>query len=423
MASNHSLDSMVEISLNSSAPLASSHSQSESSSSLHGRGFVEIDNIRSGYSTVPILPRREALMQLHLFGHVLVKDYDGVQDSRNPQNWTGLKKWYGKFASRELEAPSVGAGTVSDLFTEPARAFPIYVFVGTAFCGASFGPVLGGIIISRHDWRWTLWTTMILSLCLLPFVYFMPETHRTRILDKDVLRRQIYGERVERPTKSNLNGMIIMAVKRPIQLLFREPIVILFSIYSGFVYMLLYGFTSSLPYIYQSVYNFTTIQSGLPFLAICIGIMLAIPIHMFLFEPIYRRQQSPAPPEARLPPMIAASVSMVVALFMFAWTARLGVHWIAPVIAGCIFGYSADSFPKAAASAVGANGLVRYTMGFAFPLIARTMIEKLQVKWAMTVLGCIAAVMLPLPLIFMRYGAKTRGRGRSGQNAAPMGIV
>ncbi|KAF3926881.1 hypothetical protein ABW20_dc0104632 [Dactylellina cionopaga] len=156
---------------------------------------------------------------------------------------------------------------------------------------------------------------------------------------------------------------------------------------------------------------------------------------MFIFEPMYRRHSFPVPAEARLPPMIAAAVAMVAALFMFAWTAGLGISWIAPVISGSFFGYAAlglfvpqityitDCFPKVAASASGANGLIRYTMGCIFPLVSRMMVDNLEVKWAMTLLGGIAALMLPLPFIFMRYGAKTRARGKFDRTAAAMSMA
>ncbi|KAJ6263515.1 hypothetical protein Dda_2079 [Drechslerella dactyloides] len=310
------------------------------------------------------------------------------------------------------------------VFPAPARALPMLVFVASAFSGAAFGPVLSGIIISHHDWCWTLWVTMILSACLFPFIYFMPETYQSTILDKDVQNRQLHGERVLRPDKEKLEKSLWFALSRPVTLLVTEPIVLLFSIYSGFVYMLLYGFTSSLPYIFSTVYSFSTVQSGLPFLAICLGITLTVPIYLFFFEPLYTQRPFPVPPEARLPSMVPPAIAMVVALFLFAWTAGLGVHWAVPIIAVCIFGYAAlglfvphiayitDCYPIVAASVSGANGLLRYTMGCMFPLISRT-----SVKWSMTILGGIAALMLPLPLIFMRYGALIRQHGKFSRYA------
>ncbi|KAF3927029.1 hypothetical protein ABW21_db0206280 [Orbilia brochopaga] len=334
--------------------------------------------------------------------------------------WLFFRLMAGVFAS---PGPAVGSGTVADVFSAPTRAFPMLVFVASAFSGAAFGPVLSGIIITHYNWRWTLWTTMILSGCLFPFIYFMPETYKSTILDKDVRNRQLYGDRVTRPDKEKFDKTLWLALSRPVALLVTEPIVLLFSIYSGFVYMLLYGFTSSLPYIFHTVYGFTTLQSGLPFIAICLGIISTVPVYLFFFEPRYTRHPFPVPPEARLPSMVPPAIAMVVALLLFAWTAGLGVHWSVPVIAIWIFGYAAlglfvphiayitDCYPVVAASVSGANGLLRYTMGCMFPLISRTMVEDIGIKWSMTILAGIAALMLPLPLLFMKYGAAIRQRG------------
>jgi hypothetical protein len=70
-----------------------------------------------------------------------------------------------------------------------------------------------------------------------------------------------------------------------------------------------------------------------------------------------------------------------VGLFWFAWTARHDVHWISPVLAAipfawgnlCIFisagMYLVDTYQALnSASAIAANGLLRYMFGFAFPL-------------------------------------------------------
>ncbi|KAK6353088.1 hypothetical protein TWF696_005078 [Orbilia brochopaga] len=346
--------------------------------------------------------------------------------------WLFFRLMAGVFAS---PGPAVGSGTVADIFPAPARAFPMLVFVASAFSGAAFGPVLSGIIISYYNWRWTIWTTMIISACLFPFIYFMPETYQSTILDKDVQNRQLHGERVLRPDKERLEKTLWFAMSRPVTLLVTEPIVLLFSIYSGFVYMLLYGFTSSLPHIFRTVYSFTVLQSGLPFLAICLGIILTVPIYLFFFEPLYTKRTFPVPPEARLPSMVPPAIAMVVALFLFAWTAGLGVHWIVPVIAVCIFGYAAlglfvphiayitDCYPIVAASVSGANGLLRYSLGCIFPLFSRMMVENLGVKWSMTILGGIAALMLPLPLIFMRYGTLIRQHGKFSRYARERTMV
>lgn len=82
---------------------------------------------------------------------------------------------------------------------------------------------------------------------------------------------------------------------------------------------------------------------------------------------------------------MASHLSLIYAdlnrLFWFAWTSRPGIHWIVPTLAGipfawgnlCIFIcgalYLIDVYgPLNGASALAANGVLRYTFGAAFPL-------------------------------------------------------
>lgn len=44
------------------------------------------------------------------------------------------------------------------------------------------------------------------------------------------------------------------------------------------------------------------------------------------------------------------------------------------------------------------------------------MYNKLNPRWASTLLGCIALLMVPIPIIFMRYGAALRARSRYTPN-------
>lgn len=64
--------------------------------------------------------------------------------------------------------------------------------------------------------------------------------------------------------------------------------------------------------------------------------------------------------------------------------------------------------PRYAASAVGANALLRYVLAAVFPLFAVSMYEGLGVGWATSVLGFCAAVMGVLPCIFWRLGSRLK---------------
>src|ERR1700759_1143937 len=97
------------------------------------------------------------------------------------------------------------------------------------------------------------------------------------------------------------------------------------------------------------------------------------------------RKRGPRAQEHRLVPAIFASMGLPIGLFIFAWTSRQDVHWIASVIGittfgvgafvlfQCIFMYLPLTYPQYAASLFAANDLCRSALAagsiiFAHPL-------------------------------------------------------
>ena len=65
-----------------------------------------------------------------------------------------------------------------------------------------------------------------------------------------------------------------------------------------------------------------------------------------------------------------------------------------------------------AASTIAANTILRSAIGCSFPLFSRQMMENLGIQWAGTMLGCIAVVMIPIPVLFKIYGPWLRGKSK-----------
>lgn len=67
---------------------------------------------------------------------------------------------------------------------------------------------------------------------------------------------------------------------------------------------------------------------------------------------------------------------------------------------------------RSAASAIAANTFLRSLAGAGFPLFATYMFEGMGIQWASTLLGCVAALLVPIPIWFYVSGHKIRAKSK-----------
>lgn len=232
---------------------------------------------------------------------------------------------------------------------------------------------------------------------------------------------------------------------RPIHMLLTEPIAGLFSLYISFNFAIQYSFFVAFPTIFEEVYGFDLGSQGMTFLGLGAGIFIAISFIVinskYIYAPLAVRLKkkhlnaqgelntnsaaSTPPPEWRLFIAFPGSMLIPISLFIFAWTARPSVHWIVPVISEALFGigqvldfmsctmYLMDTYgPSYGASAMAANTLLRYSMGFAFPLFVGQMYRTLGVEWATSLLGFVSTLLTLVPWCFWLWGPKLRGMSK-----------
>lgn len=65
-----------------------------------------------------------------------------------------------------------------------------------------------------------------------------------------------------------------------------------------------------------------------------------------------------------------------------------------------------------AASALAANTVARSVVGAAFPLFTTQMFEGMGVQWASTLIALVALVLVPIPFLFFKYGARIRANSK-----------
>ena len=261
----------------------------------------------------------------------------------------------------------------------------------------------------------------------------LPETNATVLLRQraeslSAHTGQVYRSKFElEQGRKPLGTILKIALSRPWDLLFREPIVVLLTIYLSIIYGILYLLFAAYPIVYQKARGWSESMTGLAFIGILVGIIFSV-IATWPMYIAYRNKSLASSgrlaPEARLPDSFYGAIALPVGLFWFAWTNSPSIHWMASIAAGVPFGfgmvmvflpvlnYLVDSYTIYAASALAANASVRSVFGAVFPLVAGPMYDRLGIHWASSLIAFLAVACVPLPFIFYRYGPAIRTRCR-----------
>ncbi|KAL3480240.1 major facilitator superfamily domain-containing protein [Aspergillus californicus] len=324
-------------------------------------------------------------------------------------------------------------GVLSDIWTPEERGAAIVGYALAVVGGPVLGPIVGGAITQSYlGWRWTQYITGIMMFTFLTLdVLFLDETYPAALLVTKAQRLRhetgnwaLHARHEEwNPTLRELGNKYLI---RPFALL-ATPICFLVALYASFVYGILYLSLASFPVVYQEVRGWNQVVGALPFLAYLVGILFGAAINLanqrFYISRFKANNNRPVP-EARLPPMMLGSVFFTAGLFLFGWTGQKQIHWFPSMVGATCMGlgfftifqaalnYLIDTFQSVAASAVAANTFLRSVFAGCFPLFATIMFRDLGVPWASSVLGFVAAALVPIPYLFYIYGEGIRRRGK-----------
>ncbi|EAW10070.1 uncharacterized protein ACLA_045350 [Aspergillus clavatus NRRL 1] len=242
----------------------------------------------------------------------------------------------------------------------------------TVFTGPLFAPFVGGFIVESYlGWRWTEYLTGITGTSAFALdLFFLEETYLPVVLIGKAaelhLRTKNWGIHAKQEEiEVELGELIRKNFSRPLRILFTEPIVLLRGIYMAFLYGLLYLFMIVYPIVFQQIYGFGKGVGSLPYIGMIIGEFLG-GIFIILLQPWYNKKLDA----------------------------------------------NNDIPPDSAASALAANSVLRSAAGAGFPLFAPSMFNAFGVNWTGTLPGCVAALMMPMPLLFYLYGHKIRAKNK-----------
>ncbi|THV63659.1 MFS general substrate transporter [Aureobasidium pullulans] len=315
--------------------------------------------------------------------------------------------------------------------------FPI--FANAAFLGPILGPVIGGYIVqsSLISWRWTEWVTIIMSGLVLILVFFtLPETFPPILLKwKAAHLRAITGdERYRAEVEVRMDPFLTRlgrACYRPFLLTFSEPIIVLIALYMTVIYIILFTFLDGYDFIFGEIHGVSIGVQGLCFLGIAIGLFLATPLVFVIrrkaakaMEKASANGKDKLQPEFRLWFAMFGAPAVPISLFWMGWTSYPNISIWSPLAASVLFGYGIlcifissyqyiiDAYEIYAASALASITLIRYVAAGGMTVVGVPFYQNLGVHYTCTILGCISAVMVPVPYIFYLYGHKIRARSK-----------
>ncbi|KAK4954009.1 hypothetical protein LTR10_008613 [Elasticomyces elasticus] len=241
----------------------------------------------------------------------------GAAGSKNIQALLILRFLAGAVGS----SPLTGAvGVIADLFVAKERGPAMSLFAAAPFLGPVLGPCIGGFIGETVGWRWIEGVMAIFTGMLEP--HDKRRSMRRRAQRLRQMTGKIYRSRGDvdqgQPT---FRQVFRTSLLRPWLLLFREPIVLLLSIYMAIIYGTLYMLLNAFPIVYQQGRGWSPGVGGLAFLGIAIGSFVAILFALWdnkRYGKISDRHQGFAPPETRLPCVMLGGILVPIGFFWFA---------------------------------------------------------------------------------------------------------
>ncbi|GJN92393.1 hypothetical protein Rhopal_005423-T1 [Rhodotorula paludigena] len=310
------------------------------------------------------------------------------------------------------------AGSIGDLYSVNERGNMMATFSAILFASPALGPLMGGYLTIGAGWRWMWWFLFVFGGAVWIFTsILLVETYAPTLLKwrAQKLRKetgdssiQTEQERQARPIGEIARETLL----RPLVMLTTEATMICMSAYLCLVYGLLYAFFFAYPIVFGA-HGFNAGEVGLTFLSVLIGIVIVACTACPLQERYYQRQvvkyNGNVPPEARLPLMMGCAILLPISLFIFAATSIKSVHWAVGIYISANT-YLSVSYSQHSASAMAAKTAGRSLFGAGLVMYIVPMYKSIGHLWAGMTWAFISLVMVPIPFVFFKYGARIRSR-------------
>jgi DHA1 family multidrug resistance protein-like MFS transporter len=330
---------------------------------------------------------------------------------------------------------AIGAATMQDMYSLLYLPYALVAWVSAAYCGPALGPLLSGFAVTAQGWRWSLWEILWAAgpIFLIMFM-LLPETSTPNILLRRAQRlRKLTGDnRLLAQSETDQKNMkpaaiVIDAIVKPIEITIKDPAIAFVNVYTAIIYGIYYSFFEVFPLVFLPYYGFSLGMIGVVFLCILVACMIGIVVYclylwLYLIPDI--KAHGLRAQESRLVPALFACFGPTIGLFIFGWTARPDIHWIAPtigitiygasvfVVMQCIFVYVPLSYPQYAASLFAGNDFLRSALACGSILFARPLFINLGVAKGVSLLGGLSVIGILGMFGLWIFGAKLRARSK-----------
>jgi MFS transporter, DHA1 family, multidrug resistance protein len=328
-----------------------------------------------------------------------------------------------------------GAASMQDMYSLLNLPYALTAWVSAAYCGPALGPLLSGFAVTAKGWRWSLWEILWAAgpIFLVMFM-LLPETSTPNILLRRARRlRKLTGDqRLKSQSEIDQKNMkpstiAAEAIVKPIEITIKDPAIAFVNVYTAIIYGIYYSFFEVFPLVYPVYYGFSLGMIGVVFTCILVACIIGIVVYcaylyLYLIPDILKNGLRAQ--ESRLVPALFACFGPTIGLFMFGWTARPDIHWIAPtigitiygasvfVVMQCIFVYVPLSYPQYAASLFAGNDFLRSAFACGSILFGRPLFINLGVGKGVSVLGGLSVIGIIGMFMLYIWGAKLRARSK-----------
>ncbi|KAK2601550.1 hypothetical protein QQS21_004868 [Conoideocrella luteorostrata] len=331
---------------------------------------------------------------------------------------------------------TLGGSIIGELFRPHQRGLAIGVWnigplIGLNSQGPTIGPILGGFLTKTIGWRWEFWIVLIAAVPVTILIALLTKEtgHKALIRRKVVRLRKELGKNTlkscyDGPRNDSTAQVLLVSLTRPLKMLVLSPLVFFLSLYIAFVFGAVYLLYTTIPSVFKETYGFNPDQAGLVYISLGVGNVLGWLVTTFLSDKLVvklaQANSGVFEPEMRLKISIYFGMFLPITFFWYGWSSFFQLHWASTIMSLIPYGfgimglflpittYLVDSHPLYAASAVAANVILRSVVGAFLPLAGPPMYVSLGLGWGNTLLGFICVAMIPLPLIFYKFGASLR---------------